>query len=137
MTDTNSDVPTDAIAPQAARTPARTPALTLSWGSGGEAHIAQSDMDRIADMVDGVSNGDYRSVFPVHGQWGTLVLDANRSTVWLHAKGAHYIAGELVDPTTARPRSLPASGVVNIGTLDPKVQEAVMTILRAQSAKRQ
>lgn len=105
--------------------PVTTPVMTISWSSGGEARIQESDRDIIADAVEAG-----KLSLPYHCAAGTLQLSLDGYTVWLYGAGGGYIAGEYVPRDTARPRALPATGTVDISRLEPQVQAALMQLLR-------
>lgn len=110
--------------------------LTLQWGSGGESRIHEDECQAISDAVDRCRPGEYRTVFPVHGSWGALSLGIDGTTVWLYTSGGAFVAAELIDPATARPRGIPATGVVDVGKLAPDVQAAIAMLLRQAQAGR-
>lgn len=105
--------------------------LVVQWGSGGESHIDATDRDALYDIIKGTASDEMRFLFPVHGAYGSMSLGHDRFTLWLVPPGGKpCIAGELVEASTARPRQVPASGTVDISTLPPEAQLAVMTLLR-------
>lgn len=108
---------------------------TVQWSSGGESRIMDEDRDDIAASVDDCSPGAYKNLFPMHGSFGVLNLQGNGHTLWLFTGGGSYIAGELVHPDTARARSVPASGTVDISALPAEQQAAIMVLLGAKKRK--
>lgn len=108
--------------------------LTVQWNSGGETHIPEDHRDEIRDIVDSQAPGTYKAIFPMYDSWGHLNLHRDGYTLMLYLGNAAYVVGELVDPRTARAKSLPASGTVDISRLPPEAQDAIMTLL--QGAKR-
>lgn len=106
--------------------------LTVQWNSGGESRILKDDAEAICGAVDDCAPGEYRSLFPVHGSFGALSLDINGTTLWLYTQGGAYIVAELLDPTTVRPKSVPASGDVNISNLSSDEQAAIMRLLQSR-----
>lgn len=109
------------------------PALVPQWGSSGESRIDEQDRDTVYDAVKACDPMEYRSLFPIHGAFGALSLGPDGLTLWLYTAGGAYIVGEMVNPETARPKSVPASGSVNISSLSPDLQDAVMKLLKGAS----
>jgi hypothetical protein len=108
------------------------PIRTVQWGSGGETRITENDREDISEAVDDTMPGTYRSLFPLHGAFGVISLGVDGHTLWLFQDGATYIAGELVDPSTARPKGLSSAGTVDISALGKAEQEAILTLLAAK-----
>lgn len=101
---------------------------TVQWNGNGESRVSQYDRDEICDAVE---SGGARALFPLHGQYGAMSLGVDGFTLWLYAVGGGaFIAGEIVDKSSARPRAVPSSGTVDISSLAPEVQNAIMTLLR-------
>lgn len=109
----------------------------LQWNTNGEARLSDADRQALSNAVeDWNPAAPYRMLFPVHGQFGALALGIDGFSVFLYADSASFIVGELVHPSAARPANVPASGTVDISGLGAAEQEAIMTLLRAKSAKR-
>jgi hypothetical protein len=99
---------------------------TIQWGANGESRIGTDERDEIADAFE--VRG--KALFPLHGGYGALSLGVDGFTVWLYTAGGAFIAGEVVDEATARPRGVPASGTVEISSLPPDVQAAVALLIK-------
>ena len=139
MVPTDFQDPTSAVSIDAPRRfndePSVRKVLSVQWGGNGESRITPADRNDIADAVD-AHDDSYRLLFPLHGAWGALSLGVDGTTLWLYTDGGAYIVGELVDPALARPRSVPASGTVDITALPPEQQQAIMTLLNARPKRK-
>jgi hypothetical protein len=106
--------------------------LTIQWGSGGESRILEYERDELTEAVETARTADdARRMFPVHGSFGALNVGVDQRTLWLYGQGGAYIVGDLIDKSLARPKSMPSGGTVDISSLPPEHQAAIMTLLKA------
>lgn len=105
------------------------PRHILQWSSNSESRIDQDTMDKVYDCVR--NSADPHDLFPMHLHFGDLSLDMDGYSVWMTVPGGRFLAGELIDESVARPRTVPASGSVDISKLGKEAQLAIMTLLRA------
>lgn len=134
MTDmfSNPFVAPETVAPESHSNSLAALVRVVQWSSGGEARIGDDERQDIDEAVENCKPGEYRTLFPMHGGFGALSIGVEGHTLWLYTNGGAFIVGELVNPATVRPRGVPASGTVNISSLPPDQQAAIMTLLNAK-----